>query len=282
MKKSSKLIIDIAKQPLVIFFLISIGILIIDSTLFYDKQHDNVLVNQENLRKFVNVQYGLDNSGMIISYINSLDSEGKDELINEFLTTEALYSFALNNGLDKNDEDLKSVIAAKSKNVLQMMANAEQEIPNVQETESFFDDNTHLYIKDESYNLTLVNKEKNDPHLLAKLNSQDHSMRTIVSFSDTMNFNKVFRSIDKNSISGLFGHHQQAQILTQDQDKWYGPYPTEGGYHWIKLNTNPAIKPQFDDVKKQVLNDLYELKVEQRYQKTVSDLINNLNIRTDV
>ncbi|MGR5542430.1 hypothetical protein ACPV5V_28170, partial [Vibrio campbellii] len=87
-------------------------------------------VSNENLRKYVNVNYGLDNVSMIQSYIDALDSVDKDALIKEYLENEALYYFALNRSLDKDDEELKSVITSKSKNVIEMMVNAEQALPN--------------------------------------------------------------------------------------------------------------------------------------------------------
>ncbi|MGF1702092.1 peptidyl-prolyl cis-trans isomerase [Photobacterium makurazakiensis] len=270
------------RQPLAIFFLIALCVLVIDKTILFDRQSNNVLINQDNLRKFVNVKYGLDNASMINSYINALEGEQKDKLINEYLTNEALYNFALNRSLDKNDEDLKSVITAKSQNIIEMMINAEQPIPSLEDAKQYFIDNNDQYVKGESFNLMLINRKNESKTLLEKLQNEPLTLRQAVGLSDIINFDKVFRQADITTIKDVFGQEQATQIITQKDDDWSGPYKTQSGYHWVKVNRNPAQSPDFDSVKEQVINDLYNEKVEVRLQQIIADLIGQLNIRSDI
>ncbi|GAM60326.1 hypothetical protein JCM19232_659 [Vibrio ishigakensis] len=110
---------------------------------------------------------------MINGYIDSLDDEKKEFLIEEYLTNEALYNFAMNRSLDKNDEELKSVITAKSKNIIEMMVNAEQPIPTIKEARAYFEAGNHNYQMQETYDLVLINKKSLMPALPAFYESRN-------------------------------------------------------------------------------------------------------------
>lgn len=275
-------LISYFKKPLIIFFIVSTTILVVDNTLFYDKQSNKVVVSQDNLRKFVNVKYGLDNMEMINRYIDSLDKDKKDFLVNEYLINEALYNFAINRSLDKNDEELKSVITAKSQNVIEMMVNAEQPLPTIDEARNFFEKGDHDYNKQETYDLVIINKLKNDPSLTVTLREQDPSLRQLVQMSDVMNFDKVIRDSEKKQLQELFGLKQSVELLSYNDDVWSGPYTTDSGYHWVKKQTHPANTPQFDQIKDRVIADLYQQKIDERYQAIIQDLIGQLNVRSEV
>ncbi|GEM80471.1 peptidylprolyl isomerase [Vibrio superstes] len=270
------------KSPLFIFLIISIGILIIDNTLFYDRQSNKVVVSQDNLRKFVNVQYGLDNADMINQYINTLDEDKKELLISEYITNEALYNFAINRSLDKNDEELKSIITAKSKNIIEMMVNAEKPLPSINEAKRFFEDGTHNYHKSETYDLVLVNKKNNNPNLSEILSKEPLSLRQLVGMSDVVNFEKIFRNADPDRLISSFGEIQSAAILDQKDGTWSGPYTTDKGYHWIRKETIPATSPDFETIKDQVISDLYQQRIDERYQVLIQELIGQLRVKSDV
>ncbi|WP_261836333.1 peptidylprolyl isomerase [Vibrio ishigakensis] len=283
MKHSTfKSLISFTKHPLIIFFVISIGILAIDNTLFYDRQSNKVLVNKDTLRKFVNVQYGIDNADMINGYIDSLDEEKKKTLIDEYLTNEALYNFAMNRSLDKNDEELKSVITAKSKNIIEMMVNAEQPIPSIKEAKAYFEAGNHNYQMQETYDLVLINKKNRDASLTGLLREQKPTLRQLVQMSDIAQFDKVLRQADRSDLEARFGAKQAALIISQQDGTWVGPYATELGFHWMKKQTRPAVNPDFESIKDQVIADLYQLKIDERYQQIIDELIGQLSVRKEV
>ncbi|WP_337983911.1 hypothetical protein [Vibrio inusitatus] len=257
-------------------------ILLIDNTLFYDRQSNNVSVNKENLRKFVNVQYGLDNVDMINGYINSLDKDKKKSLINDYLTNEALYNFALNRSLDRNDEELKSVITAKAKNIVEMMVNAEQPIPSFNEAKTYFHQKAHNYNKPETYDLVIVNRGDDDPSLISSLRENKYSLRQLVQMSDLADFDKILRDTDTATLEAIFGHDQTIKIINLEDDTWFGPYKTNVGLHWIKKQTQPAFNPDFESIKDQVIADLYQSRIDARYQQIIDDLIDQLSVRTEV
>ncbi len=282
LRSTTKSFISFTKNPLIIFFIISILILLIDNTLFYDRQSNNVSINKENLRKFVNVQYGLDNVDMINGYINSLDVDKKKSLINDYLTNEALYNFAINRSLDKNDEELKSVITAKAKNIVEMMVNAEQPIPSLNEAKTYFNQKAHNYNKPETYDLVIVNRHHDDPSLINSLQENKYSLRQLVQMSNLANFDKILRDTDTATIEAIFGHDQAITITNLEDGTWFGPYKTNAGFHWIKKQTQPAFNPDFESIKDQVIADLYQSRIDERYQQIIDDLIGQLSVRTEV
>ncbi|MDR9826537.1 peptidylprolyl isomerase, partial [Vibrio sp. FNV 38] len=260
---------QLVKQPLVTFSLIALSILVIDETLLFEAQESNVTVNNSNLRTYVNVNYGLDNVDLIQSYIDSLDNDAKESLINEYLENEALYYFALNRSLDKNDEDLKSVISAKSKNVIEMMVNAEQSIPDDKQTKAFFDDNIDRYMPGQTYNVLLVNRDDDVLDLDITLNKSDPTLRKVVSYSNNNTLSKVYRDVNINKLSNVFGESIASEIIAQETNTWKGPYQLNDSFHWVKLDINPSTVTDFSKIKSKVKQDLYEHLVELRYQEVI-------------
>ncbi|WP_264876675.1 hypothetical protein [Vibrio agarivorans] len=270
------------KQPMIIFSLVALVILIVDETLLFDAQSRNVTVSNENLRKYVNVNYGLDNVSMIQSYIDSLDSVDKDALINEYLENEALYYFALNRSLDKDDEELKSVITSKSKNVIEMMVNAEQAPPNDREAKAYFNQHRERYDLGQTYNLMMVNRHDEKAELTEELNSKKHTLRQIVSLSNNHGLDKVYRDIHQQNIIEIFGEEIAKNISQQERDIWHGPYQLENSHHWIKIEENELQSVEYADVADRVKNDLYQELVDLGYQTIIKDLISQMRVRKSV
>ncbi|GAM60327.1 hypothetical protein JCM19232_660 [Vibrio ishigakensis] len=79
-----------------------------------------------------------------------------------------------------------------------------------------------------------------------------------------------------------FGAKQAALIISQQDDTWVGPYATGLGFHWMKKQTIPAVNPDFESIKDQVIADLYQLKIDERYQQIIDELIGQLSVRKEV
>lgn len=269
----------ILKQPLFIFFAVALAVLITDNFLLFERQSKNVVVNDRTLSSFINVNYGLDNAQMISSYLRSLDEQERQELEARFLENEALYHFAISRALDKNDEELKSIISAKARNVVEMMVNAEQGLPSTTEAKQFFEQNRHRYTRGERYNLLIVNRSAPSEEILHTLQNEQPTIRQVVSLSNLPNLEKVLREAEPQQIEAQFDAQLASNILQQTDGNWYGPYQSEKGFHWVKLDRLAPVDVEFQQIEEQVKQDLYQQQVDSRYQALINDLVAQLNIR---
>ncbi|WP_026971932.1 peptidyl-prolyl cis-trans isomerase [Aliagarivorans marinus] len=269
----------ILKQPLFIFFAVALAVLITDNFLLFERQSKNVVVNDRTLSSFVNVNYGLDNAQMISSYLRSLDEQERQELETRFLENEALYHFAISRALDKNDEELKSIISAKARNVVEMMVNAEQGLPSTAEAKQFFEQNSQRYTRGERYNLLIVNRSAPSEEILHTLQNEQPTIRQVVSLSNLPNLEKVLREAEPQQIETQFDTQLASDILQQTDGNWYGPYQSDKGFHWVKLDRLAPVDVEFQQIEEQVKQDLYQQQVDSRYQALINDLVAQLNIR---
>ena len=257
MKKSSKLQI-ILKEPLVHFLLIGAGLFFLYSLVDSSKAEDKnqIYITKERL------------ASISSQWIKSKGKEPTDKEMQEqlklFIEDEIFYREALEKGLEKNDDTIRTHLAQKMKFIFDDLTTIPK--PTEKELKKYLSDNSSKFIEDASASFNQVvftpkqklkNIEEEAKQFLLRL--QSSKSKKVSSIGD------IFELTQKG-IRNTFGEKFSTTIFSLPLKSWQGPFKTKYGIHLLYVHSREKAQlPEFSQIKQ-------SLKVE--WQKTKRDEAN--------
>lgn len=223
------------------------------------------LVNKQNDSESVILIDDFDMNNIIASWEMQWKRLPTDEelksLVDLNIKQEIFYQEALKMNLDHNDEIIKRRLAQK----MQFLSNDLAAIsePTDEELKKFYDANFENYLSPPMlsfYQIIFSPDNRKDPKNDAEqtlLKFKEVSFEEMKNKGDALPFPFYFENQDANEINRQLGMQFSETLESLKTDTWTGPIQSGFGYHLIYITDKTASqKPDFADVKKELLRDL--------------------------
>lgn len=201
--------------------------------------------------------------------------EGRKKLIDELVMHELLYSEAIENDFDKDQEFLQ-VFNNMKKSMLQQYALSKvMNAVKVSEDElkEFYEKNKSKFITEESVRASHILVDSLD-----KANEILEDITDGLSFEDAAMQNSSCPSKERGGDLGQFGRGQMVQefdekVFAMQKGEISEPVKTQFGYHIIKVyDVIPKGNSSFEQVKDQIQRQVMNTKQEQVYKTKQEEL----------
>ncbi len=213
------------------------------------------------------------NLGQNAAYFQGED--GRKKLIDELVMHELMYSDALDNNLE-NEEEFKEVFENMKKSMLQQY-NLRKMFNKItlseDEIKDFYEKNKYMYKRPEMVKAShiLVDTEEKANEILEDITDG-------LSFEDAA---KEFSSCPSKQEGGALGQFGKGQMVKEFEDAVFSmrageislPVKTQFGYHLIKLTDHmPAKNAELEDVYQEVKDNCFAVKQENVYKNRKEEL----------
>ncbi len=213
------------------------------------------------------------NLGQNAAYFQGED--GRAKLIDELIMHELMYSDAVENNLESEEEFIE-VFNNMKKSMLQQynLRKMFNEITiSDEEVKAFYDENKGLYNRPEMVKAShiLVDSEEKANDILEDITDG-------LSFEDAA---KEFSSCPSKQEGGALGQFGKGQMVKEFEDAAFtmrvgeisAPIKTQFGYHIIKLTEHlPARSAEFEEVYQEVKDNCFAVKQENVYKNRKEEL----------
>ena len=213
------------------------------------------------------------NLGQNASYFQGVD--GRTKLIDELIMHELMYSDALENNIE-NEEEFIEVFNDMKKSMLQqynLRKMFNQIILSEDEVKDFYEKNKYMYKRPEMVQAShiLVDTEEKANEILEDITDG-------LSFEDAA---KQYSSCPSKQEGGSLGQFGKGQMVKEFEDAVFAmhvgqispPVKTQFGYHLIKLTEHmPERNSDFEEVYQEVKDSCFAIKQENVYKNRKEEL----------
>ena len=213
------------------------------------------------------------NLGQNASYFQGVD--GRTKLIDELIMHELMYSDALENNIE-NEEEFIEVFNDMKKSMLQqynLRKMFNQIILSEDELKDFYEKNKYMYKRPEMVQAShiLVDTEEKANEILEDITDG-------LSFEDAA---KQYSSCPSKQEGGSLGQFGKGQMVKEFEDAVFAmhvgqispPVKTQFGYHLIKLTEHmPERNSDFEEVYQEVKDSCFAIKQENVYKNRKEEL----------
>ena len=213
------------------------------------------------------------NLGQNASYFQGVD--GRTKLIDELIMHELMYSDALENNIE-NEEEFIEVFNDMKKSMLQqynLRKMFNQIILSEDEVKDFYEKNKYMYKRPEMVQAShiLVDTEEKANEILEDITDG-------LSFEDAA---KQYSSCPSKQEGGALGQFGKGQMVKEFEDAVFAmhvgqispPVKTQFGYHLIKLTEHmPERNSDFEEVYQEVKDSCFAIKQENVYKNRKEEL----------
>ena len=213
------------------------------------------------------------NLGQNAAYFQGED--GRAKLVDELIMHELMYSDAVENNLESEEEFIE-VFNNMKKSMLQQynLRKMFNEIAiSEEEIKAFYDENKSLYNRPEMVSAS---------HIL--VDSEEKANEILEDITDGLSFEdaaKEFSSCPSKQEGGALGQFGKGQMVKEFEDAAFAmrvgeisaPVKTQFGYHIIKLTENlSARNAEFEEVYQEVKDNCFAVKQENVYKNRKEEL----------
>lgn len=252
-----------------------------------------IVVDDDHLKTYLQFQRKSFSADSAQQLVISMNTEQKQQLIEDYVRDEALFREALTLGLDKNDEIIRRRLIQKMEYLAQGFYN---QVPALseQQLEEYFTDNKQHYQMAASITFT---------HVFVKTNSSDQpeklqaawlragKLRTTLNnnsvlfsqaghYGDRFLFNLNYVDRDADTVASHFGSRFQQSLFALDSSKtWQGPIRSDYGIHLVLISHKAVSRtPALNEVAAAVLADARRMQQTELKNKAISGIINKYQI----
>lgn len=226
----------------------------------------------------------------VLEFINMINGgyrfnneQGIKQIANEMINQELLYIDAKEKELDK-DEEFNKILEDQKKNLLKNYA-MEKLFEGIevseQEAKDYYDNNTSLFKSPMMFHAK---------HIL--VDDEEKAKEIKKEIDEGKTFEDLAKEYSKDGSAqngGDLGEFPEGSMVKEFEDKLKemeegeisDPVKTQFGYHLIKLDhKHDRSIYKFDDIKKDLLNQLVMMKRQERYIAKTNKLKENIEVKT--
>jgi peptidyl-prolyl cis-trans isomerase C len=279
----------IIKEPLAQFAVIAL-VLFAGTKLWMpiETKTTTLVVDKETLEKHLQYQANAFSTGKNLDLLNLLTPKEQEQLAADYIRDEVLYREAKSLALDSSDYIIRQRMIDKMRFLLADIG-LSQEVPLEEELSAWLEANADLY-REPAYvtfahvffstgaNPTQkIQQDSRASKLLAELNESHADFNAALGLGDNFPFLKQYVERSYDYIQGHFGAQfaKQIAVLTPS-DQWLGPIESVYGQHLVLIRQQqPSRMPNLDEVRADVLRDLFNKKREDTVTLGVQRLLEN-------
>lgn len=221
----------------------------------------------------------MQNLGQNAAYFQGAD--GRTKLIDELIMHELMYSDAVENNLE-NEEEFIEVINNMKKSMLQQY-NLRKMFNKInisdEELKDFYEKNKSLYNRPEMVQAS---------HIL--VDTEEKAYEILEDITDGLSFEdaaKQYSSCPSKQEGGSLGQFGKGQMVKEFEDAVFSmnvgqisaPVKTQFGYHIIKLTEHlPSKSAEFEEVYQEVKDNCFAVKQEDVYKNKKEELTKKYDV----
>ena len=252
-----------------------------------------IVVDDDHLKTYLQFQRKRFSADSAQQLIASMNTERKQQLVEDYVRDEALFREALTLGLDNNDEIIRRRLIQKMEYLAQGFYNQIPELSE-QQLKDYFADNkqhyqmaanitfTHVFVK--TNNVDQPEKPQaawlRAGKLLATLNNNSVLFSQAGEYGDRFLFNLNYVDRGADTIASHFGSSFQQSLFALDTSKtWQGPILSDYGIHLVLISNKTVSRtPELNEVAAAVLADARRMQQTELKNKAISGIINKYRI----
>ncbi|GFP73967.1 peptidylprolyl isomerase [Clostridium fungisolvens] len=207
---------------------------------------------------------------------------GKKQLLEQVISFELLYKFGVDNEFDKSQEFLSQMEKVKKDILTQIIINKVLSEITVTDEEAlkYYEENKEAYMEPETVSAK---------HILLDSEDKLKEIREDI-ISGKKSFEQSaseYSTCPSSEQGGDLGAFSKGMMVPEFEEAAFNlpvgevsePVKTQFGFHLIKVaSKNPALVKSFDEVKKDVVNELIQQRQERKYLDFVQELASKYGV----
>ena len=284
----------ILTEPLLHFLLLGVGLFILFEFVAGDEASydENVIVVDKNtLLTFVQFRARAFEAGGATAYLDNLQGEDLERLIDDYVREEALYRQAVAFGVDDNDYVIKRRMIQSVEFITNGFVTAAVDLGE-EDIETFFEANKDDYYIAPYITFTHVYFERDKrgagaalamaEAMLAELNAAGISFAEAPGYGDRFPYFLNYVERDPGFVASHFGPPvaEELFMLEPDPALWQGPFESPYGYHLILLTKKVEGRyPDLADAYEHVRSDAERAEIEIMQDRAIQAIVDTYEVR---
>lgn len=198
-------------------------------------------------------------------------------LVADYVKEELLAREAKKIGLDENDTIVRRRLAQKMEFLVQDTARLAE--PKEDELRRLYDADTARYRTPARISFAQIFFKTETEARTGLAQVASHSLAQL---GDHTLLDREYATLDKQTVSTLFGEQFAGQVFALESDRWQGPVPSAYGFHLVKVNgkESPVLRP-FGEVRTQVLEDWHRTQQARANEQFFAGLLKKYEVVVD-
>ena len=290
MTKARAVITSLAKEPLLHFLILAVGLFALHSAVSHEDAEADVkriVVDRDSLLTFIQYRTRSFEPETAQKQLDSLSEEELQKLIGDHVREEALYREARNLELDRDDYVIKRRLIQKVDYVARGFAESFGDV-TAEDIEAYFAENRQDYFIEPRITFTHV-------FFNAERHGTEEAMRLAVQKLDELNrTNAVFHEASKHGerflygmnyversrfyVESHFGPEMAEQVFTLEPDRsaWHGPVASTHGAHLVMVTQKqPGRMPTLSEVQTRVAQEAQRALIAERARQATQQIVDS-------
>jgi hypothetical protein len=281
-------------EPLLHFLLIGVGLFVLFKFAASDdaSYDENVIVvDRSTLLTYVQFRARAFEQGGAAAFLDKLQGDELERLIDDYVREEALYRQAVALGVDANDYVIKRRMIQSVEFITHGFVTAAVDLGE-EDIETFFEANKDDYYIAPYVTFTHVFFEKDrrgaDAALalaeaeLAELNARRVLFTKAPEHGDRFPYFLNYVERDPEFVASHFGPKAAEEIFAVEPDGalWQGPFESPYGYHLVLLTRKVEGRyPDLEEVREPVRSDAERVEIETMQDKATQAIVDTYEVR---
>ena len=257
---------NLAREPL-LHFLVLAAILFAFDYYWTATRKEKIVVDRQSAEYLIEQREFLE--------LRELSPAERETTIDAFIEDEIMYREAYKRGLDQGDTRMRRNLILKKRG----LPAGDVRQPTEEELREYFDANTERFTRPATLSLehVLFGDQAQVPDgLLTEL----HAGRDPASVGESrMSLPRSMPRMSQEDLARTFGPDTARAILDIDNDRWYGPFESIHGKHFLRIVDRTApMQASFEDVRDFLEGDWRMQKSRQAIEQEIEQLSDDYEI----
>ena len=282
------------REPLLHFLLLGVALFVLFEFVAGDEasyDENVIVVDRNNLLTFVQFRARAFEPGAAASYLDKLQGDELERLIDDYVREEALHRQAVALGVDENDYVIKRRMIQSIEFITNGFVTAALNLDE-EDIEAYFEANIDDYYINPFVTYTHVfyetDKRGDDAALalaeakLTELNTARVPFAEAPGHGDRFPYFLNYVERDPEFVASHFGRGMAEEIfaLEPDAELWRGPFESPYGYHLVLLTKKVEGRyPGLDEIRERVRGDAEQAEIDTMQDKAIQAIVDTYEVR---
>jgi hypothetical protein len=287
----------ILTEPLLHFMLIGVGLFalygfVAGDDAAYDERV--IVVDRDNLLTFVQFRARAFEPGAAAAYLDKLQGEDLERLVDDYVREEALHRQAIALGVDENDYVIKRRMIQSVEFITNGFVTAALDLED-DDVEAYFEANRDDYYISPFVTFTHVFYGKDDRGAdaaralaetkLAELNAARVPFAEAPGHGDRFPYFLNYVERDPEFVASHFGRRMSEELFALEPDAaaWRGPFESPYGYHLVLLTKKVEGRhPDLAEISGRVHDDAEQAELDRMQDEAIRGIVNTYEVRREL
>ena len=284
----------ILTEPLLHFMLIGAGLFVLYGFVAgEDAAYDEkvIVVDRDNLLTFVQFRARAFEPGAAAAYLDKLQGEDLERLIDDYVREEALHRQAMALGVDENDYVIKRRMIQSVEFITNGFVTAALDLED-DDVEAYFEANKDDYFISPFVTFTHVFYGKDErgadaalalaESKLAELNAAGVPFAEAPGHGERFPYFLNYVERDPEFVASHFGRGMSEELfaLESHDAQWKGPFESPYGFHLVLLSKKVEGRfPDLEEISDRVRDDAEQAELDRMQDEAIRGIVNTYEVR---